>query len=133
MPAHPTVMVVDDDELIIAAFEDFFRRERYTMVPARSANEALQKVEGIAIDLLITDIRLKEQSGVTLFMRMKENHPSVAVIVITGYPDAISEEELRTLGADAMLLKPLELDGLREAIRSALQHRAFKPDKPRYS
>ena len=133
MSAHPTVLVVDDDERIIAAFEEFFRRERYTMIAATSAIEALQKAKEIQVDLLITDIRLKEQSGVTLFMRMKEDFPSAPVIVITGYPDVISEEELRTLGADAMLVKPLDLERLRETIRSAMQHRVYRADKPRYA
>ncbi len=135
MSSTPRVLVVDDDQNIISAFEDFFRREHCTMIAASTAQDAIRILETSVIDLLITDIRLKEQSGVTLFMRMKEMRPEVPVIVITGYPESISENDVRALGATSLLLKPLELRKLREAIRTAL-HQAGrsepKLEKPRW-
>jgi DNA-binding NtrC family response regulator len=115
---QPTVLVVDDDENIIAAFQDFFRREHYTMISASSSAEALQKIKGRTIDLLVTDIRLQYQSGVSLFLQLKAMYPDLSVIVITGYPDAIKEQEVVALGAKCLLLKPLDLNRLREAINS---------------
>ena len=120
MRHQPKVLVVDDDQNILSAFEDFLRRERCTMIAASSAEEALKKVELQHVDLLITDVRLKYQSGVTFFMYVKEIEPKLPVIVITGYPDIISEEDVKAYGADYFFLKPLELDKLREAVRKCL-------------
>lgn len=120
MRHQPKVLVVDDDQNILSAFEDFLRRERCSMIAASSAEEALKKVKLQHVDLLITDIRLKYQSGVTFFMYVKEIEPELPVIVITGYPDIISEEDVKAYGADYFFLKPLELDKLREAVRKCL-------------
>ena len=120
MQAYPKVLVVDDDENILSAFEDFLRREHCTMVAATNSEEALRKTLNMRIDLLITDIRLKYQSGVRFFMYMKEHQPKLPVIVITGYPDLLSEAEVITYGADYFFTKPLELEQLRRAVRRCL-------------
>lgn len=113
-------MVVDDDSNILAAFEDFLRKEHCHMLAASSAEEALQKLENYRVDLLVTDVRLKLQSGVTFLLKVKGSFPGLPVIVITGYPDLITEEEVKLYGARYFFLKPLELDKLREAVRTCL-------------
>ncbi len=121
MPNHPRVLVVDDDENIISAFEDFFKREQCTMISASSAEEALGIISRQLLNLVITDVRMKWQSGVTLLMKIKHLHPKLPVIVITGYPNVMSESDIRQLGADFYLAKPLELDQLRNAVRTCLR------------
>jgi DNA-binding NtrC family response regulator len=116
----PRVLVVDDDENIISAFEDFFRQEKCTMIPATSSSQALKIVERGGIDLLITDIRFRYQSGVTMFLRVKSIQKDLPVIVITGYPEAITEDEVKALGAECMLFKPLDLNRLRQSIKACL-------------
>ncbi len=120
MPSFPKVFVVDDDDNILYALEDFFRKEHCSMIAASNSEEALKKIANLHIDLLITDIRLKYQSGIRFFMYMKELLPKLPVIVITGYPDVVSEAEVITYGADYFFLKPLELNKLREAVRKCL-------------
>jgi DNA-binding NtrC family response regulator len=120
MQSLPKVLVVDDDQNILSAFEDFLRKERCAMIAASSAEEAVEKVRHEPVDLLITDIRLKCQSGVTFFMHMKANQPDLRIIVITGYPDLISGEDVKLFGADYFFLKPLELNKLRGAVRACL-------------
>lgn len=117
------VLVLDDDENIISAFEDFFKRERCRMIAATSPAEALNKMKSLEIDLLITDIRLRHQSGVTFFLQLKSIGKHVPIIVITGYPESVEEKDLRALGASYLLVKPLELDRLREAVRDCLAQR----------
>ena len=118
---QPHVLVVDDDENIISAFEDFFKRERCTMVAASSSEAAMKIVERGGVDLLITDIRLQFQSGVALFLQAKSIRDNLPVIVITGYPESITEEEVKALGAEFMLVKPLDLTKLRQAVRFCLR------------
>lgn len=117
---QPRVLVVDDDANILFAFEDFFKAEHCTMIAATCAEEALKKIEQHHIDLLITDVRLKFQSGVTFLLHVKLNHPKLPVIVITGYPELITEQEIKSYGADYLFLKPLDLEKLRAAVRASL-------------
>ncbi len=116
----PKVLVVDDDINILAAFEDFLRREHCYMVAASCAEEAFEKLREHHVDLLVTDVRLKMRSGVTFLLDVKGQRPKLPVIVITGYPDLVTEKDARAYGADYFFLKPLELDKLREAVRSCL-------------
>jgi len=117
---QPRVLVVDDDANILSAFEDFLKKEHCVMVSASTTEEAMAHLQEQRIDLLITDIRLIAKSGVTLFLNAKISRPDLRVIVITGYPDMIDEKEVQSLGADYFFLKPLELDKLRDAVRTCL-------------
>ena len=120
MPNQQTVLVVDDDHNILAAFEDFLRRENCSMIGVTSAEEALRKLEDHHVNLLVTDVRLRLQSGVTLLLQAKAILPKLPVIIITGHPDLITETAVKTYGADYFFLKPLELDKLRDAVRTCL-------------
>ena len=121
MSLQPRVLVVDDDENIVSAFEDFLRKEHCTMVSASSAEDALALVSHQTVSAVITDIRMKWQSGVTLLMKIKQLHPTLPVIIITGYPDLIPEADIKHYGAEYLFVKPLELDQLREALRECLK------------
>ena len=120
MPYIPKVLVVDDDLNILAAFEDFLRRERCAMLSATSPADALKILRDHRVDLLVTDVRLELQSGITFLLRVKESLPKIPVIVITGYPDLVTEQDARAYGADYFFLKPLEIDKLRDAVRKCL-------------
>ena len=120
MSNEHNVLVVDDDVNILSAFKDFLTSEHCSMVAASNAEEAMEHLSTRHIDLVITDVRLKYQSGVTLFIRIKQQHPELPVIVITGHPDLITEKDIRLYGADYYFLKPLELDHLRNAVRKCL-------------
>lgn len=120
----PNVLVLDDDINILAAFRNFFDKERCSMVAVSTTEEAMKMIETERFDLLITDIRLKSNSGVTFFLNARTVDPQLPVIVITGYPESVDETLLKSIGADHFLLKPLELDKLRLAVRACLQRRS---------
>lgn len=116
----PKVLVLDDEENILSAFRNFLEKEHCEMITASNAEEAGGILERERIKLLITDIRLGGISGVTFFIEAKRLHPELPVIVITGYPDVVTEEQIRTYGADYFFLKPLDLDKLRHAVKECL-------------
>ena len=114
------VLMVDDDPNILSAFADFFRKEECRMIASSSAEEAMGILCQHSIDLIITDIRLKEQSGITFLLEVKRIRSFLPVIVITGYPDLIGEEDVKRLGANYLFVKPLDLEKLRDAVRTCL-------------
>jgi DNA-binding NtrC family response regulator len=129
MTNMPKVLVLDDDTNILLAFQDFLKGEGCAMVAAPTPKEALQRMEEEKFDLLITDLRLNLESGVTFVIHAKRLQPKVPVIVITGYPDTVSEPELKSYGADYLLLKPLELKELQRTVRNCLQQNQSKESK----
>ena len=70
---------------------------------------------------MITDIKLPGETGVAFCRKLKQTRPRLPVIVITGYPNLVPEEDARRAGADFYFLKPLELDQLRGAVRKCLR------------
>lgn len=114
---QPTALVVDDDKNIIAAFEQFFKTEQCDLITSTNVEDALEILKGQRVDLLITGIKLRRRSGVTLFTEVRTSRPDLPVIVITGYPDLVSESKIKLLGADYFFLKPLDLEELRAAAR----------------
>ncbi len=119
----PKVLVLDDDKNILLAFQDFLKGEGCAMAAVPAPKEALQEMEKEEFDLLITDLRLNMESGVTFIIHAKRLQPNTPIIVITGYPDTVSEAELKSYGADYLFLKPLELKELQQAVRSCLHHK----------
>jgi DNA-binding NtrC family response regulator len=130
------ILVLDDDLNILSAFEKFFRQEHLAMIAATSPEDAMQALQKHAIDVLITDVRLNWKSGVTFFLNAKALYPHLPVIVITGYHESVSEEELRSMGVDHFLLKPLDLEKLRSAVNDCLRKRKpptnSKSSQPRF-
>lgn len=119
-PHQPKVLVVDDDENIVSAFREFLAKEHCTVLSTSAVEEALSILRRMHVGLVITDVRMRWQSGVTLLIRIRQVFPALPVIVITGHPNLISEEDLRHYGADYVFVKPLELDQIRNAVRKCL-------------
>ena len=91
------------------------------MIAAPTPREALVRLENEKFDLLITDLRLNLESGVTFIIHARRLQTKTPIIVITGYPDTASESELKSYGVERVLLKPLELKELQDAVRHSLR------------
>ena len=134
MPHQPKVLIVDDDVNILSAFEGFLKAEHCTMIACTNADDALQTLGAQRVQLVISDVRLKNKSGVTLLIRIRQLYPTLPVIVITGHPYLITERDIRLCGASYYFLKPFELDKLRDAVRKCLhlsseKHHPYPPHK----
>jgi len=130
MPHQPRALVIDDDQNILSAFHDFFRREHCAMLSSSGPEEALRVFAGAAVNLVIADMKEEREPGLALCRKLKEVRPHVPLIVITGYPNLVTEEDARGAGAEYYFLKPLELDALRLAVRKCLRgalHGAGRP------
>ncbi len=121
MTRKPRVLVLDDDKNILLAFRDFLKGEGCAMIAAPTPREALVRLENEKFDLLITDLRLNLESGVTFIIHARRLQTKTPIIVITGYPDTASESELKSYGVERVLLKPLELKELQDAVRHSLR------------
>ncbi len=91
------------------------------MIAVKTTAEATHILEVQHIDLLITDIRLQGQSGIMLLMETHWKNPHLPIIVITGFPDVITESDAKSYGASFFFQKPLDLHKLRNAIRQCIK------------
>ncbi len=116
----PTLLVIDDEPDVLLCFRAVFGGGEVTLLTAASAEDGLGQLSRVRPDAVILDIQLPDRSGLETFRRIHEHDPRVPVIFITGRGTAETAIEAMRLGAYEYLLKPLDLDHLREVV-----HRAF--------
>jgi DNA-binding NtrC family response regulator len=126
-----TVLFVDDDERMLASLRRAFIDEPYTTLLAHGAREAIDLLEKNEVDVLVTDLRMPDMSGLDLLEIVKSEYPGIVLIVLSGqsqlaqpevsaitrgvHQDEIFAFAAKTCGAD-------ELQGIvRKAIESCEQ------------
>jgi two-component system response regulator AtoC len=114
------VLVVDDDEKILFAFKQLFKKEGYACAVAESGAEALKKLASEHPRIIFMDIAMPELDGLETLQRMKANDPAVPVIMITGHGTMQSAIKAIQLGAFDYLTKPLDVSKVRDIIRQVL-------------
>ena len=111
-----TILVVEDETGIRELIRKILLRERYRVLEAGSAEEALATAQGQSIDLLITDVMLPGIHGPELARRMQQAAPKLKTLFISGF----TGEEQVPAGA-RFLAKPFTLGVLLEKVRGALE------------
>jgi DNA-binding response OmpR family regulator len=124
-PHQPTVLLVEDDELVRDAVNRTLVREGYLVLTASTGHDAigLLRTPSSPIDVVLLDIGLPDVSGADLCARMREYYPRMPVVVCTGAADPDEVAELKALGISRFYSKPIAVHELVMAIRSALQER----------
>lgn len=116
-------VLIIDDELIIRNFlAETLRRKHYEVMTAESGHSALKLIEHHAFDLVITDMKMPDMSGLEVIKKTKELSPSTLVIVMTAFGSIENAVEAMRLGAFNYLVKPFSPDAIEAMIEKADQH-----------
>jgi DNA-binding NtrC family response regulator len=110
------VLVLDDDLRIREEIAEFLTEMDYDVVQADRPSKAGELLDSFNPDLMIIDINLPEKDGLTYLHEIKEFHPALEVIVITGFADVDKAVKALRLGATDFLHKPLKLVDLQSSI-----------------
>ena len=116
------VLLVEDEEAVREATRRILSRHGHTVIPAARADEALGALAkiGPAIDVLVTDVVMPEMSGRELAERVREVHPSMGVVYISGYTDDIVSRHGGLEPGVPFLQKPFDASGLLAGVQQAL-------------
>jgi len=96
-------------------------KEGYRLTLAESGKKATEIFDKSSYDLVISDIKMPDMSGVEVLRHIKATDPSVPVIMVTAYASAETAVEALRLGAYDYLTKPFKLEELKANIRNALE------------
>ncbi len=122
------VLIVDDEDAIRASMQELVRRVGYSSYSAGSAEEALDLLRTVPMDLVVTDIMLPGMDGLELTDQIQRHHDS-DVIVMTGYSGDYSYEEAVGKGASDFVFKPVRFQELLLRIRRVLRERALRHER----
>jgi two-component system nitrogen regulation response regulator GlnG len=116
----PTLLVVDDEPSILAAFRRAFQGSALQVRTAETVADALTAAGEYHPDVIILDVQLPDMSGLEALAKLRELDARSPVIFITGKSTTETAIEAMKLGAFEYLLKPLELPQLRQVVDRAL-------------
>ena len=121
--SYPRIMVVDDEPGIRTLVAKILRREKYEVLEAGSAREAIAIIAGqkAPIDLLVTDFMLPDQSGRDLAEHVSQTVSGVKVLYISGFTDDESVRAGEFPPGSRFLQKPFTLGALVGRVRQALE------------
>lgn len=122
LAARKTVVVVDDDPMILDVLSRILRTENFELLMASGGPETLNKLNRHTgpVDLLITDYAMPGMQGRELAERVRAAFPAVKVLYQTGFSDMLFESRVELEEGASFLEKPFTPRGLREAARLAL-------------
>ena len=121
MGERARILIVDDDESIRKVLSTILEEEGYTVDIAKNGKDAIRKSYEKFYNLALIDIRLSDVGGTELLTRMKDTTPKMRKIMITGYPSLQNAVEALNKGANAYIMKPLDIDKILKTIKEQLQ------------
>src|SRR6185503_2933962 len=115
------ILVLDDDGAHAEAASESLARSGYDCTVATSGTEGLRLIEKDGFDVVLTDLVMRDHSGIEIVRKVKAASPETEVIVMTGYPSYETALEAMDEGAYDYLNKPIDLNILRAKIKKALE------------
>ena len=120
--ATRTVLLVDDEENILSALKRLLRRDGYRILTAGGGAQGLELLASEPVDVIISDQRMPQMTGVEFLRQVKALYPETVRLVLSGYTELQSITDAINEGAIyKFLTKPWDDDQLREEIRDAFR------------
>src|SRR5690606_35672457 len=123
---EPIVLIVDDEEMVRTALEQWLRLSGFATHVADSADKALAMLDDIRPQVVLTDVRMPGLSGLDLLRSVRERALAAEVILITGHGDVPMAVEAMRAGAFDFLQKPYVPDQLVKTLRRAAEQAGLK-------
>jgi len=131
------LLVVEDDPDTLNLLRDLFVEEGYKVTTAKDGATALKRAKELhagptALDMIITDYRLPDITGIDLLETLKNELVDAIRIIVTGYADiTVAMEAINRGKVYKFITKPLNFDDLKIVVRRALEHREALVEKKR--
>jgi len=123
-PESPSrrILVVDDEYAIRVLLKSFFEGHEYEVRLAEDGENAFRTFEEFQPEVVITDIMMPVESGLSLVSRIRERNPSIKVIYLSAWLDETDtekrlNEELNNYPDYRLIKKPFDLDALLQAVK----------------
>ena len=125
-PDRPSLLIVDDEEIVRESLGGWFQDEGYEVGTCASAREGLIRIQERAWDVCLVDIKMPGMDGLELQRRFIEIAPDMPVIVMTAYASVETAVSALKSGAFDYIVKPFDPEDLARLVGKALEVRRLK-------
>jgi len=125
------MMLVDDEERFLSTTKKLLDKKGYDVVTAASGAEALEKIRGQHIHVVILDVKMPGIDGNAVLREIKRQFPLTEVIMLTGHATIESAIDGLKSGAVDYLMKPADLDEIIQKAEEAFEKRQALEEKIR--
>lgn len=122
------ILIVDDEEIVIRSCRRILGDSMYVLDSTHDGQDALRKVDETEYDLIVLDIMMPGTDGLEVLQQVKERHPDVDVIMMTGLSEIQTAVKAMKLGAFDYLSKPFDPDELKHVVDRALERRQLQQE-----
>ena len=121
---HETILLVDDEKVLVEIGKDMLERLGYRVFTHTSSYEALNdfKARSNKYDLVITDMTMPEMTGDRLAREIKKIREDIPIILCTGFSEKISPNNVKKMGINEYLMKPVTVEALAKTVRNTMDH-----------
>jgi signal transduction histidine kinase len=128
---RPSILVVDDEADVVESLRDLLRLD-YQVLVAPSARQAIASLGSRSVDVVMTDQRMPDMTGVELLEHVRETHPDTMRLLFTGYADIRAVVDAINRGnVYRYITKPWDPDELQAILRDAVERRFLNLERQR--
>ena len=120
------ILIVDDDEAVRSILAELVRIFGFNSETSSGGYDALNRVDKSPYDLIITDINMPDLNGLELIKRVKESHPEIDLIAITGFDMDYRYTDVIEMGASDFIVKPFENNELQAKINRVFREQDLR-------
>ena len=128
MKGTETILLVDDEEMVLGVGEKFLKVMGYHVLTSRDGREAIEvyRKNWEAIDLVVLDIIMPNMGGGEIFDRVKEINPNIKVLLSSGYSIDGEATKILERGCNGFIQKPFDVKQLSQTIRAILDKKKIE-------
>lgn len=122
------IIIIDDEPAMVEVIVTLCRDKGHQVFPFNSAAKAVEQMEAINPEIVITDVKMETMSGFDVLRHVKEHHRQTLVILITAYASVDTAIEAMKMGAHGYVPKPFKIDELQMTVQRALEFQSARQE-----
>jgi response regulator RpfG family c-di-GMP phosphodiesterase len=127
----PTILVVDDEQVIREILADFLTMEGFDVRTAKDGQAALVELSRTRFDLVLSDLKMPNMGGIELLQAISHHTPSVITIIMTGFGTVETAIDAMKRGAYDYIMKPFKMEEVVHTVRRGLERRKLQAENLR--
>jgi DNA-binding response OmpR family regulator len=119
-----TILIVEDEHLMLRLLENFFSQHGYHVLVAADGEQAIEvyRCYKRRIEAVLLDVRVPKITGEEVFRRMKKENAAVKVVIASGFLEANIKDQVAFAGVKRFVNKPYVLDELLEVFQNVIEN-----------